>query len=108
MSKKQNSSTYVGVDGRLMLAKDPRWDISAILNREFDPEQFVLTLELEDKTPLPQMLRDAAEWGFYAALDEFYQFFKAFDRLPGSVADPNDDYPQKYLPLNGRSTNVSK
>lgn len=99
-------NTYVGVDGSIVLAKDPRWDVDAIIDEQFDPEVFVSSLELEDKTPLPQMLRDAAAWGFYEALDEFYKFFKAFDRLPGHADSPNDDYPQKYLPQSGRLNNV--
>lgn len=98
MSKQQNSSTYVGVSGDLMLAKDPRWDINAIIAEDFDPEVFLDDWEETHDVSLHDLLRMAAMSGFYIALDEFYQFFKAFDRFPGSADSPNDDYPEKYLP----------
>lgn len=108
MSTQQNSSTYVGVNGDLWLAKDPRWDIDAIIDANFDPEAFIETLPEEGETPLPQMLRDAVYFGVGLMLDEVYMFFKAFDRIPGSVDFPNDDYPAKYLPQNGGSKNGRK
>jgi len=101
MPKQQNSSTYLGVDGSVMLAKDPRWDIDKILAEKFDFEVFISCLEEEDKTPLPEMLRLAVYEGFFLAVEEFQALIYALDLLPGSVNAPNDRFPQKYLPQGG-------
>ncbi len=107
MAKQNNKpSTYVGIDGTLMLAKDRRWDIDEIITEKFDAEIFLSGLEMEDKTPLPDMLRTAIFTGFCMALDEFEMFIQAFSELPGMASYPNDGYPKKYLPIREDGSNV--